>query len=314
MPKPSSETTAAAPRESSSLLRKCLAVRPVFWLLLGLILLRALAFWPGLADRMERADNDDFLRMVMVRDWLAGQGWFDMQQYRLLPPEGVSIHWSRYIDAALGGIITLASWLVSMPVAEQVALVLWPTLLLCLMLLLNAQGTRRASGDVAAIGAMLCVFLWTKLAEFEFAPGRIDHHNVQILAMSALAFALIWPLTGSNGGRRVQVLSGVAGGIAAAFSLAVGLEMLPVLLAVWAFAGLRFAFGCSGRWLWVFALTLAVAAPLMMAGQVPVAAWAIRLAWRAAIAWLKYSHVRIGLPRGLAVRSVITGSTSSSRS
>ncbi|NPD16309.1 hypothetical protein HOY34_14005 [Xinfangfangia sp. D13-10-4-6] len=255
-------------------LRKYLTLRNITWLLLALILVRAISAWAGLAERMEKADNDDLLRMVMVRDWLAGQSWFDTQQYRLLPPEGVSIHWSRYIDAAIGGIISLAALFMSMPVAEHVALIAWPTILMVLLLLLNGFGSRATLGDVGAVGAMLCVFFWTKLAGFEFAPGRIDHHNVQILAMTALIFSLIWPQKSA----RCQVLAALAGALASALSLAVGLEMLPVLLLIWGIAGLRFAFGAAGagRWLLTFALSLAVFAPLMMAGQIPAAAWAIR--------------------------------------
>ncbi|WP_112313233.1 hypothetical protein [Pseudogemmobacter bohemicus] len=260
-------------------LRKYLAFRPLLWLLLGLVVLRGALGWAGLDERILTADSDDLLRMVMVRDWLAGQSWFDTQQYRILPPEGISIHWSRYIDAALGGIIWLGGLWVAMPVAEQIAMVIWPTLLLCLLLALNGVAALRISGPEAAVGAMLAVFLWPKIAGFEFAVGRVDHHNVQILCISVLAFAMIWPAASARG----QFLAAIAGGLAAAVSLAVGLEMLPVLLIIWAMAGLRFAFEApgevpgevpgAGRWLAVFAVTLGLAAPLLMAGQVPVAVW-----------------------------------------
>ena len=40
------------------------------------------------------------MRLVEVRDLIAGQGWFDLTQHRLDPP-GVSMHWSRVIDAPL---------------------------------------------------------------------------------------------------------------------------------------------------------------------------------------------------------------------
>ncbi len=29
------------------------------------------------------ADNDDVMRLVQIRDLMAGQGWFDLTQYRL---------------------------------------------------------------------------------------------------------------------------------------------------------------------------------------------------------------------------------------
>ncbi|HLW92521.1 MAG TPA: hypothetical protein VKS78_14645, partial [Roseiarcus sp.] len=44
------------------------------------------------------ANTDDAMRMVEVRDWLAGQAWFDLHQYRLDPPGGVFMHWTRVLD------------------------------------------------------------------------------------------------------------------------------------------------------------------------------------------------------------------------
>src|SRR4051812_39520237 len=43
-------------------------------------------------------DTDDAMRLTMVHDFLAGQGWFDLVQHRLNTPYGGEIHWSRLID------------------------------------------------------------------------------------------------------------------------------------------------------------------------------------------------------------------------
>src|SRR5690349_2023478 len=50
-------------------------------------------------------DNDSLLRLVQVRDLLAGQGWFDLHQYRMGPEGGFVMHWSRLVDAPIAGII-----------------------------------------------------------------------------------------------------------------------------------------------------------------------------------------------------------------
>ncbi len=50
-------------------------------------------------------DTDDAMRLVEVRDLLAGQGWYDNVQYRFLPPGGVPSHWSRLVDAPIAGLI-----------------------------------------------------------------------------------------------------------------------------------------------------------------------------------------------------------------
>jgi hypothetical protein len=51
-------------------------------------------------------DPDDALRLQQVRDWLGGQGWFDLTQHRLDPLHGgVPMHWSRLVDLPLAGVM-----------------------------------------------------------------------------------------------------------------------------------------------------------------------------------------------------------------
>ena len=47
-------------------------------------------------------DNDDRMRLVVVRDLLAGQSWFDTTQYRLGLAGGTLMHWSRFVDLPIG--------------------------------------------------------------------------------------------------------------------------------------------------------------------------------------------------------------------
>src|SRR5437763_854664 len=70
-------------------------------LLLGLVLTwpRVLAVW----QTGVFLDTDDAMRMVQVRDLMAGQGWFDMIAHRLDPPDGLLMHWSRVVDVPLVG-------------------------------------------------------------------------------------------------------------------------------------------------------------------------------------------------------------------
>ena len=108
-----------------------------------LVVLRAVLDGRAMQDNFATMDNDDILRLVMVRDFIAGQGWFDMTQYRLLPPQGVVMHWSRYIDAGIAAIIVPLSWLVPIETAEQLAVTIWPTAILGLTVLVIGYGTRR---------------------------------------------------------------------------------------------------------------------------------------------------------------------------
>ncbi|MFZ1469238.1 MAG: hypothetical protein WAT09_09685 [Paracoccaceae bacterium] len=235
-----------------------------------LLLLRAVLSLPAIEAQLMAGDNDDLTRLVVVRDWLAGQGWFDTRQYRVLPPEGISMHWSRYVDAGIAALIVPLAWVLPVATAEGVALALWPSLLACLLIGVTAWGTDRILGRAAALGAILMALTWGKLGGFEFAPGRIDHHNVQMLCATAALFLSVVPSVR-------PLVAGVLAGLTSALALAVGLEMVPVLALIWAMASLRQAFALPGadRWLTGYAISIALAAPLLMAGQVPRVEWLV---------------------------------------
>src|SRR4029079_4818561 len=69
--------------------------------------------------------TDDAMRLVQVRDLLAGQGWYDLTQYRLSPPEGVVMHWSRLIDVPIAFLIRVTDWAVPAALAERLARTGW---------------------------------------------------------------------------------------------------------------------------------------------------------------------------------------------
>ncbi|MCJ2141445.1 hypothetical protein [Methylobacterium sp. E-066] len=209
-------------------------------------------------------DTDDAMRLVEVRDLLAGQGWYDNTQYRFLAPEGVASHWSRLVDAPITGLIWALTPLAGRSLAEGLIAAFWPMLLFGLFCALLYRGVRQSFGDRAAILAVLAATQTFGIA-IQFQPGRVDHHNVQILAMLGLALCLI------SGGFR----AGLIGGGLAALSLAVGLEGLPYL----ALAALYLA----GDWCWRgrpalpclagFGLGLGLGAPLLFAAQTAPALW-----------------------------------------
>ena len=43
-------------------------------------------------------DIDDVIRLVQIKDYLAGQSWFDTDQYRMGLAGGTDMHWSRIPD------------------------------------------------------------------------------------------------------------------------------------------------------------------------------------------------------------------------
>src|SRR5258708_6574158 len=98
----------------------------------------------GVFDAMS---TDDAMRLVEVRDLIAGQAWFDLAQHRLDPP-GTPMHWSRVIDAPLAALILMLRPLAGMEGAEAITLTLWPTLLFGAALILVAATARRIGDGV----------------------------------------------------------------------------------------------------------------------------------------------------------------------
>jgi hypothetical protein len=177
----------------------------------------------GVFDAMS---TDDQMRLVQVRDLIAGQGWFDLVQHRLDPP-GIAMHWSRIIDAPLAAMILMLRPLFGIHGAEAATLFLWPSLQLAAALLLVAAiaarmcdgGDRRATQLASLILAALSV-----PALIHFRAGAIDHHNAQIVLL--LAFILLISDIQESGKK-----AGLAGFVAS-LSLAIGVEMLPVIAAI----------------------------------------------------------------------------------
>lgn len=218
--------------------------------------------WPTLATSF--GDTDDVMRLVEVRDLLAGQGWFDLHQYRLDPPAGEPMHWSRLIDGAIAGLIRLAGLFVAAPTAEKVAMALWPPLTLLPALIAVRALAVRLGGRFAALPA-LYLFVTCPPLIGQFVPGRIDHHNLQI----ALTFVLLAIVVAPNGRARA-----VAAGVVMALMLAIGMETLPFLLIVAAGLALHWVIDpdrAEATTLW--GLTLAIATPLVAVLVLPPAEW-----------------------------------------
>ena len=93
------------------------------WAVLSLFLV--IAHWPDIMA-LSLSDADDNLRLMQVRALLAGQGWFDLTQYRLDPPRGADLHWSRLVDLPIATIILVAQPFVGTGTAEKLAVAVAP--------------------------------------------------------------------------------------------------------------------------------------------------------------------------------------------
>jgi hypothetical protein len=169
--------------------------------------------WFGLGD------TDDNMRIMQVRALLHGQGWFDLRQYRLNPPSGANIHWSRLVDLPIAGLILGLRPLLGGAAAERWAVAIAPLLPYLLLLFSLALTARRLIAPLAYPLAFLALF-FAGSTNGMFMPERIDHHGWQ-LALLALSIAAI------ADPRRVR--GGLILGISSALSLAIGLEMIIYL-------------------------------------------------------------------------------------
>jgi hypothetical protein len=208
---------------------------------------------------MDFNDPDDAMRFVEVRDWLNGQSWFDVTQYRSEPPHGAPMHWSRLVDIPIALLIRLAGLFLPLAQAERVALVAAPLLTLlvltAVLLGLGRQATgRRGAGVLAAAMLMLSLSILV-----QFRPLRIDHHGWQIVLGGIAVLFMLRAIDGRSG--RYALLAGLA----AALSLVVAIEGVPLVATIGAVFGLLYLSDVrAARLLTTYLATLTVGGAAMM--------------------------------------------------
>lgn len=221
-------------------------------------------YWSMTAVTMH--DADDALRLVQVRAFLDGQGWFDLHEARLAPPVGYDSHWSRLIDAGLAGLFVAFNLVVNHDLAERLMMVTWPVLwLLPTIGAAAAIGWRLGGRDAMLIVLLMAVFSLPGMGQFR--PGRIDHHNVQIALAVMTVAATVWS-------DRVRWASAAAGTLTG-LALAIGFEGLPILVLCGAAFALRFIVdGAAAPVLRRYGFALAGSALAAFLVSVPPGHWA----------------------------------------
>jgi hypothetical protein len=214
--------------------------------------------------------TDDLMRLVEVRDWLAGQGWFDLTQYRLAPPAGLVMHWSRIVDLPIATLILALTPVLGRASAEIATAAIWPLLLLMPTLVLAGALARRLSNSQAILPTILLVAV-SAPALVHFRPGALDHHGFQLMLMAATIYGA------SEEGYAYLVPA--LGGFAAAVSIAIGLEMIPPLGAILAAVGLRWALEGKrvANLTSAFGLAFGAGTAILFAATVPVSSWNVAM-------------------------------------
>jgi hypothetical protein len=221
-----------------------------------------LVLWLLKAKDYVGMDPDDAMRLVEVRDYLGGQGWFDLTQYRLGPDGGTLMHWSRLIDWPIATLVSLYALFLSPHQAEVAAVATWPLLLVVPLLASIGLASYRLGGKGGmVIGLILSVVFLAAIVRFR--PGAIDHHNVQLVLAAFMTAMLIDPLARASN----FAAAAIAGGLA----LAIGAETTPlvavsaiVVAVLWAIDGERYRKAAIG-----FGLAFAAATGAIFFGTTP---------------------------------------------
>lgn len=194
-------------------------------------------------------DTDDNMRLMQVRALLAGQGWYDLRQYRMDPAlGGFDIHWSRIVDLPIAGLILLLKPFLGVATAEKWACGIAPLLPLSITMVGLSLTARRLVSRFAWPVSLVLLLTVCSTTLPMYAPLRIDHHGWQLAAL-AITVAGIADPRGARGGAVV--------GLASAFSLSIGLELLPFCAMAGAILALRWVWDAAERpRLMVYGLTL----------------------------------------------------------
>ena len=226
-------------------------------------------------------DNDDAMRLVQLREWMDGKGWYDVTQDRINPPASPISHWSRIVEVPIAAAILVAQVFAPPAMAERIAVALWPVVLLSLYSALLLYHARRFfSTPALLLGAMVVGF--NPLLLFQLLPGRIDHHGVQMV----LALLLLI-LTGEATVRLKQVAA-IAAGVVASLMLAIGLETLPlVATAAATFGAAWIVRGTDARRTTAcFGAALALGAPMLFGLSISPSRWTTPACDALSLPWL----------------------------
>jgi hypothetical protein len=169
------------------------------------------------------SDLDDLLKQVEIRNFLETGAWFDRTIPGILQPEPFASHWPRLVDLPYAAVAAPLGFLIGRESALSAASFAVPLLLLWLALYFY----RRVIGELESERPSE-LFLMTLLpaapAFFEFAPDRIDYHNLELVFL----FCSLWLAMDR------RAAASAANGIVVAFAFGMGLEFAVFYAAVMA--------------------------------------------------------------------------------
>lgn len=225
--------------------------KPAIFAGIGALIFLMLQYSGGSAGAL--AGSDDMMRLQQVRDLLAGQDWYVVDQRRMLTPEGGAMHWSRLPDIVLALLILILKPLMGISGAETAAIIIWP-LMLFGAVSAGLVALLRNLGATSSAGALCIIVFFFSAAIYQYSPGRIDHHGL----VAALVIVSLACLMSS----RQPVKTGALAGLCVAAMLSIAIESLPFVAGVSASAAVLWVYGGASERLRMatFGVALAVGA------------------------------------------------------
>src|SRR5581483_6249792 len=207
-----------------------LATAPWAWALLATAFLVAVTLagpGPSLGDWL--GDTDDAVRLLGVRELIAGAPWLDTTLPRIGAPAPLLSHWSRLVDLPLAMLVGALTPLLGQDGAELATRIVWPSLLFFALALTVAHEAGRRGGTAAGAFAVFLAAT-SAVAQVQFRPGRIDHHNAMILCTVAGLLLLARSAKDRRAGWGAGALLGLG--------LAIGYEAIALVVPALALAAL----------------------------------------------------------------------------
>lgn len=170
------------------------------------------------------ADTDDAMRMTQVRDFIAGQGWYDIAVKRLGEAPGLTMHWTRIADVPVAFLVWLFSFAFDGQSAERAARLATPALLLAALFVAMRILAPRLLPPLG-VAATLVIIAFSGLGATQFAPGRIDHHALQIVLLACIVLFSIRAISSQH------TASAATAMVLMSASLAISIENLPFIAA-----------------------------------------------------------------------------------
>ncbi|ESY83620.1 hypothetical protein X740_01045 [Mesorhizobium sp. LNHC221B00] len=209
-------------------------------------------------------DADDLLKLHEIRTLLETGNIFDRTLPGIVQPEPYVSHWPWIVDLPYAAFARLVTPFAGFEPALMLASFAVPLLLLAPALYFYNRLVI-ATGFAYPAVAFPLALIFAARTFFEFAPGRIDYHNLQILLLLA---ALVLMMSRNR-------FSAFVNGLLTALSIAVSAEFAPfyaLVIAVYAFDWIFDREGGENRMVG-FGLALAAGAIGLFAAIVPPSAY-----------------------------------------